>query len=195
MYTLYILSMTLNAQPSYTTGEIARICQVTKRTVIKWVDSGKLQGYIIPGSKHRRISAASLKAFLKSHHIPDYARVMRPRVLVVDDDADLQELLKDALRDQYDVDSAGTALEAASRLPVFQPDLILLDIRLPDLSGLQVCKHFQTYSKSRKVPILTMSAYGSEIDPEEVRRSGADAFLPKPLRMAELREKIQAMVV
>ncbi len=185
----------MKARASYTTGDVARICQVTKRTVIKWVDSGKLQGYTIPGSKHRRISEAALKSFLRNHQIPDYARVVRPRVLVVDDDVDLQELLKDALRDQYDVDSVGTALEAASRLPVFQPDLILLDIRLPDVSGLQVCRHFQTYSKSRKVPILTMSAYGSEIDPAEVRRSGADAFLPKPLRMADLRERLQAMVV
>jgi excisionase family DNA binding protein len=174
---------------------VARICQVTKRTVIKWVDTGKLQGYTIPGSRHRRISAESLKSFLRRHRIPDYVLFVRPRVLVVDDDADLQELLKDALRDQYDVDTAGTALEAASRLPVFQPDLILLDIRLPDVSGLEVCRHFQTYKRERKVPILTMSAYGGEIDPGEVRRCGADDFLPKPLGMAELRQRIRSMVV
>ena len=181
-------------QTSYTTGQVALICQVTKRTVIKWIDGGKLRGYTLPASRHRRVSAGSLQEFLKANHIPDYARVIRPRILIVDDDLDLLELLKDALHDRYDVDVASTALDAASRLAVFQPDVILLDIRLPDLSGLQVCRHFQGYKKSRNVPILTMSAYGGEIDPVEVRRCGADAFLPKPLRLMELKKRIEAMV-
>lgn len=187
--------MTSNARPtSYTTGEIAKLCQVTKRTVIKWIDGGKLRGYTIPGSKHRRVSAESLQRFMKANQIPGATAVVRPRILIVDDDLDLLELLKDALHDRYDVDVASTALDAASRLAVFQPDIILLDIRLPDLSGLQVCRHFQGYKKSRNVPILTMSAYGGEIDPLEVRRSGADAFLPKPLRLVELKQRIEAMV-
>ena len=187
--------MTSDARPtSYTTGEVARICQVTKRTVIKWIDGGKLTGYTLPGSKHRRVAAESLHRFMKDHQLPGFGRVVRPRVLIVDDDQDLLELLKDALHDRYDVDVASTALDAASRLTVFQPDVILLDIRLPDLSGLEVCRHFQGYKKSRNVPILTMSAYGGEIDPLEVRRSGADAFLPKPLRLVELKKRIEAMV-
>lgn len=184
----------IGRQASYTTGEVARVCGVTKRTVIQWVDSGKLKGYRIPGSRHRRVSAEALRTFLRTHKIPAYAEVARRRILIVDDDVDLQELLKDALRERYDIEVAGSALEAASRLPVFKPDLVLLDIRLPDLSGLEVCKHFQGYTRSRRVPILTMSAYGSELDPMEVRRSGADAFLPKPLRIPELRQRIEAMV-
>lgn len=184
----------LKPQASYTTGDVARICQVTKRTVIQWIDSGKLQGYRIPGSTHRRVSAEALRSFLRAHKIPDYAALVRRRILIVDDDVDLQELLKDAFRDRYDVEVAGSALEAASRLPVFQPDLILLDIRLPDVSGLEVCRHFQSYTRAHRVPILTMSAFGSEIDPQEVRRSGADAFLPKPLRISELQQRIASMV-
>ncbi len=181
-------------QRSYTTGEVARICQVTKRTVIKWIDGGRLKGYTLPGSRHRRVSADALQQFMRANRIPDYARVVRRRLLIVDDDLDLLELLKDAFHDRFDVDVASSALDAAARLSVFQPDVILLDIRLPDLSGLQVCRHFQGYKKSRNVPILTMSAYGGEIDPGEVRRSGADAFLPKPLRLADLKKRIEAMV-
>jgi two-component system response regulator VicR len=192
MYSLYMTNV--RRQPTYTTGEVARLCQVTKRTVIKWIDGGKLTGYTIPDSKHRRVTADSLQKFMRSNGIPDHAGVVRPRILIVDDDMDLLELLKDALHDEYDVDVASTALDAATRLTAFQPDVILLDIRLPDLSGLQVCRHFQSYKKSRKVPILTMSAYGGEIDPHEVRLSGADAFLPKPLRLAELKQRIHAMV-
>jgi two-component system response regulator VicR len=184
----------MKPQGSYTTGDVAGICNVTKRTVIQWIDSGKLKGYRIPGSTHRRVSDEALRDFLRLHKIPTTSLVVRPRILIVDDDVDLQELLKDALRERYDVEVVGSALEAASRLPVFKPDLVLLDIRLPDLSGLEVCRHFQDYKRSRNVPILTMSAFGSEIDPMEVRRSGADAFLPKPLRIADLQQRIEAMV-
>ena len=192
MYSLY---MTNDPRlTTYTTGEVARLCRVTKRTVIKWIDGGRLLGYTIPGSKHRRVAAESLQKFMRSSGIPSYDRVVRPRILIVDDDVDLLELLKDTLHDDYDVAVASTALDAAARLTSFQPDVILLEIRLPDLSGLQVCRHFQTYKKLRNVPILTMSAYGGEIDPVEVRLSGADAFLPKPLRLAELKKRIHAMV-
>ena len=184
----------IKQQTSYTTGDLARLCQVTKRTVIKWIDSGKLKGYTIPGSRHRRVSAESLRLFLRAHRMPDYAGLARRRILIVDDDLDLLELLQDALRDQYDVDVASSALEAASRLPLFRPDVILLDIRLPDLSGLEVCRHFQSYKSEHQAPILTMSAFGGEIDPAEVRRCGADAFLPKPLKMSELKKRIETMV-
>ena len=195
MYTLYSIYMVQNASPaSFTTGDVARICNVTKRTVIKWIDGGKLKGYRIPGSSHRRVSASSLREFLRVHRLPNYDTAVRRRVLIVDDDRDFQELLKDALRDRYDLDVASSALEAASRLPVFQPDLILLDIRLPDLSGIEVCRHFQAYRNERRAPILTMSAFGSELDPAEIRRSGADAFMPKPLKLAELKELIASMV-
>src|SRR5881394_1850210 len=107
MYSLYMTNE--RRQATYTTGEVARLCQVTKRTVIKWIDGGSLSGYTIPGSKHRRVSADSLQQFMRANGIPDSSRVVRPRILIVDDDADLLELLKDALHDEYDVDVASTA--------------------------------------------------------------------------------------
>lgn len=179
---------------SYTTGDVARLCRVTKRTVITWIDGGKLQGYRIPGSRHRRVTADALKEFLRRHKMPRLDVAVRPRILIVDDDRDFLEFLREALRDGYDIESAETALEAASRLPLFRPDMVLMDIRLPDLSGLEVCRHFQPYRKDHKAPILVMSAYGSQIDPAEVRRAGADGFLAKPLKVAELRKRIHSMV-
>jgi excisionase family DNA binding protein len=180
---------------AYTTGEVASICNVTKRTVIKWIDSGKLPGYLIPGSTHRRVGGDALAAFMHRHGIPDPSGALpRPRLFIVDDDRDFTDLLKIALRDQFDIEIAGSALEAASRIPLFRPNLILLDIRLPDLSGLDVCRHFQDYKRERNVPILCMSAYGHELDLAEIRRSGADEFLPKPLKLNDLKQRLRAMV-
>jgi excisionase family DNA binding protein len=53
-----------------TTGQIAKICNVANRTVAKWIDMGLLKGYVIPGSKHRRVVKADLAAFVKKHGIP-----------------------------------------------------------------------------------------------------------------------------
>ncbi|HZN62370.1 MAG TPA: response regulator [Planctomycetota bacterium] len=180
----------------YTTGEIARLCQVTKRTVITWIDSGKLKGFRLPGGSHRRVAAADVAAFMKGSGIPDLERHMpRRRILVVDDDADFAGLLEDALQDRYDVVTAPTALEAASRLAEFQPDLVLLDVRLPDVNGLDVCRHFLDRRGDGRAPaIFVMSAYGREIGPAALRRSGADAFLSKPVRIADLRKRIRGRV-
>jgi two-component system, OmpR family, response regulator len=179
----------------YTTGQVARMCGVTKRSVIKWIDSGKLKGYTIPGSKHRRVSRADLLSFMGAHGIPNYPlMVPRRRILIVDDDADFAELLRDALRDQYDIEVAPTALEAAAKVSVFQPDILLVDVRLPDVNGLELCRQMQALAPACTAPILAMSAYGSEVDLKEVRRSGAVDFLPKPVKIGELKTRIQTMV-
>lgn len=187
--------MSTQRRSFHTTGEIARLCQVTKRTVIKWIDGKRLKGFRIPGSSHRRVASPDLAAFMKRHGIPDLERLLpRRRILVVDDDADFAELLRDALQDRYDIATAGTALEAASSLHEFEPDLVLLDVRLPDVSGLEVCRHFQAYRKSRRLAIVVMSAYGRELDRAAIRRSGADEFLSKPVKLADLRKRIRRMV-
>jgi excisionase family DNA binding protein len=194
-YTLY--TMPTRAERSfYTTGEIARLCQVTKRTVITWIDSGKLKGYRMPGGGHRRVAAADLLAFMKGHGIPDLERHLpRRRVLVVDDDPDFAGLLEEALRDRYDVATAATALDAATRAAEFRPDVVLLDVRLPDVSGLEVCRHFRERRGDVASPaIFVMSAYGHDIGKSELKRSGADAFFPKPVRIADLRKRIRGHV-
>lgn len=179
----------------YTTGEVARVCHVTRRTVIKWIDSGRLHGYRIPGSRHRRVGARDLADFMRRYGVPGHEHVgPRRRILIIDDDQDFVALLRDALHDHYTVDHAGSALEAAARLPVFEPDLILVDIRLPDLSGMDVCRHVRDTGRDRRTPILAMSAYGHEIDVRQVRSSGADGFIPKPVKLADLRRRIRAMV-
>lgn len=179
----------------YTTGDIARLCHVTKRTVIKWIDQGRLRGFRIPGSTHRRVAAADLAAFLKKHRLPEFEKLRpRGRILIVDDDPDFAELLVDALSETYDVQVARSALDAAGRLPAFGPDLVLLDVRLPDVSGLDVCRHFQPWRRAGRGRIVVMSAYGAELDLAEVRRSGADDFMAKPVRLADLRRRVKALV-
>lgn len=60
----------MNPRDIFTTTEVARFCDVSPRTVCKWVDAGRLPGYRVPGSQHRRIPRESLITFMKEHNIP-----------------------------------------------------------------------------------------------------------------------------
>ena len=79
--------MTMFDKDVFTTGEVAKICNVAARTVSKWFDSGQLHGYRIPGSKDRRIPVANLMQFMKAHGIPfDGLMSGATRVLICDGD-------------------------------------------------------------------------------------------------------------
>ena len=91
-----------------TTGEVARICNVAARTVSKWIDAGRLEGYRIPGSRDRRVHVAALEAFVAAHGIPvtgnALATANATRILVVDADrkvaSEPDEVIKPAARVQ-----------------------------------------------------------------------------------------------
>jgi excisionase family DNA binding protein len=195
LYTLYTMAKR-ERKSLYTTGEIAALCQVTKRTVITWIDSGKLKAHRLPGGRHRRVAAQDIAEFMKGYGIPDLERLFpRRRILVVDDDPDFAALLEDALRDRYEVAVAGSALEAATRMGEFHPDLVLLDVRLPDVNGLEACRHFLARNVAGSRPVVfVMSAYGREIGRDDLARSGADHFFPKPIEIADLRRRIRGRV-
>jgi excisionase family DNA binding protein len=115
-----------------TTGEVARICNVAARTVSKWVDSGRLEGYRIPGSKDRRIHVTALEQFMRSHGIPFRGcatGAARTRILVVDADRTAAVTLKDVLEGMgtCDVSVAHDVLSAGFECGRATPDVIVFD--------------------------------------------------------------------
>ena len=110
------------------------------------------------------------------------------RVLVVDDDRVIQQLLEVNLElEGYQV--AGTAsdgreaIELAGRL---KPDLILLDIMMPKMDGLEVCRHLKSDPALAKIPVVLLSARAQDMDIREGLEIGADAYLTKPFDPVEL---------
>ena len=99
----------------FTTGEVAQICRVSQQTVIRCFDSGRLQGFRVPGSRFRRIPRSSLVTFMKSNQIPlDKLETGRKRVLVVDDDEAIVEMFTELLarHGQFEVKTARTGYDA-----------------------------------------------------------------------------------
>lgn len=115
-----------------------------------------------------------------------------PKVLVVEDEKSFVEALKVGLdREGFDVKVAEDGLMALNLFRTFKPDLILLDVMLPRISGLDVCKEIRTESK---VPIIMVTAKGEEIDTVVGLEVGADDYVTKPYRLREVVARMRSLL-
>ena len=116
---------------------------------------------------------------------------MARTILVVEDDATLRETLVDALEvEGFRVVAAGDGREALVRLRADKPDLVLLDLMLPELSGIEVCRIIRAESG---VPIVMLTAKDSELDKVVGLELGADDYVTKPFSLRELSARIRAL--
>jgi two-component system phosphate regulon response regulator PhoB len=117
------------------------------------------------------------------------------RILVVEDEEDLQEVLSYNLRQAgHEVTIVGTGQAGLERIGVETPDLVLLDLMLPDMSGTDVCRAFKSDPATRHVPVVMLTAKGEEIDRVVGFELGADDYVVKPYSMRELTLRLQAIL-
>ena len=116
------------------------------------------------------------------------------RVLIVDDDPDIQKLVSYNL-DQagFRVSTAATGLAALESVQEQAPDLIILDIMLPDLDGLEVCRKLRQHDKSRRIPIIMLTARTQEVDRVVGFELGADDYVMKPFSPRELVLRVKSI--
>lgn len=113
----------------------------------------------------------------------------RARILLVDDETAIQRAIGPLLRSRgYEVDVVGTGTEALKMVADRAPDLIVLDLGLPDLEGTEVCRRVRAESK---VPIVVLSARGAEADKVNALDLGADDYVTKPFGPEELLARIR----
>jgi DNA-binding response OmpR family regulator len=114
-----------------------------------------------------------------------------PRILLVDDEQPIQTLLSFPLqRDGYEVVQASDGREALTRFGEQQFDLVVLDLMLPKMDGLEVCKRLR--AKGSTVPIIMLTAKSEEIDKVLGLELGADDYITKPFSMREFRSRVKA---
>ena len=112
-------------------------------------------------------------------------------ILIIEDEEDMRFVLSDnLLAEGYDVEAVATGREGAARALAGEFSLILLDLMLPDLSGLEVCKMIR--AQNRTTPIIILTAKGEEIDKVVGLEVGADDYVTKPFGMRELLARIKA---
>src|SRR3954471_4024874 len=120
----------------------------------------------------------------------------KPHVLIVEDEQDIAGLIKHTLErggsaDAEIVGSGDAALKAVAARP---PDLVILDLNLPVLNGLEVCRILRSRSDARHMPIIMLTAKTSEADRVQGLELGADDYVTKPFSLRELNARVKAVL-
>ena len=117
---------------------------------------------------------------------------MNNKILVIDDDVILQQNLAEILRSLgYEVEVAGKAIDGLQKAYSSKPDLIILDVMLPGMDGWEICKRFREMTD---IPILFLTALGSEDDVVKGLELGGDDYLVKPVTMKVLEARVKALL-
>ena len=179
----------------FTTGEVAKLCHVTIRTVIRWFETGELKGYRIPASRDRRIPRERLLEFMRTHDLPLgllERKGSRRRVLIVDDEVSILAMLKEFFDSLglMEIETAGNGYEAGTKTISFKPDLLLIDYNLGDLTGLDVARTVRAHPDLKGLKILCMSGYLKDSEVEGVLAAGVDDFIRKPMDLQDLRGRV-----
>ena len=117
------------------------------------------------------------------------------RILIADDTLQAAELLEAYLSGpEYDLQFAGDGEQTLSMVAAQQPDLLLLDVMMPRLSGFEVCKRLRADPATRGIPILMITALDQPLDVERAVEAGTDDFLSKPISKAELLHRVHSLL-
>lgn len=172
-----------------TSGEIASYCDVNLRTVIRWIESGKLKGFKLPGRGNNRILVEDFIEFLERHDmpIPDALRgIASPSILIVDDEMPVaKSIQRVARRAGFDSYIATGGFQAGIMLSQYEPKVMTLDISMPGMDGYSVIEFTREQSKYKDLKIIVISAL-DDISLERALEIGADATLQKPFSNHDL---------
>ena len=117
------------------------------------------------------------------------------RILIADDNQPNRELLEAYLAEvACDVEHAADGQDTLNKVQTFKPDLILLDVMMPKLSGFEVCQQLKADAATRKIMVLMVTALNEAGDIERAVQAGTDDFLSKPVNKVELLKRVENML-
>ena len=178
-----------------TVYQASKYCSVSPKTISNWIDEGHIVAFRTVGG-HRRVKKQDLDAFLRLRGMPiptEFRYEERKKILVVDDDKLIVETIVAALEEEpynYEIISASDGFEAGLQVSHFKPDLLILDIMMPDIDGFEVCKKIKQDAATNHIKIMVLSAYMDEDNFEIMKEKGADVCFSKPLPLEKLKKEI-----
>lgn len=177
---------------SFSTGDIARFCQVTPATVVNWIKAGKLDVYVTPGGQYRMDSDEFVK-FMQANRLPlpeDLQPSNERRVLLIDNDPEVLERATQAIAQRLPaviLDESDNGFDGLIKLGGLKPHALVLDLELPGIDVAAICRHVRQNQDTRNMFVVVVAS--DNLDPEvlrRVRRVGIDATLARPLALDEL---------
>jgi excisionase family DNA binding protein len=166
-----------------TLGQAAKFLGVAQSTIRKWSDQGRVPAFYTPGG-HRRYRRNDLETFLERSG-PGGATKAGPLILLVDDDERVRELVRVNLEfEGYTVREAGSAEDGLAAIDDARPDLILLDVMMPQVDGWEMLRRVQERHGMGAIPVVMFS--GQVDTQEQARERGAQGFVGKPFDLQQL---------
>ncbi len=193
-----------NKRDIFTANQAGKYCRVSPQTIVNWIEAGKLKAYKTLGG-HRRIIKSDLDAFLKKHKMPafdispggDEKDEKMKKILVVDDDQVIVDTITTSLEEDehnYQVISAADGFEGGVQVDHFKPDLLILDIMMPDINGYEFCRELKSSKETEHIKIIVLSGYLDEDSYKKMREYGADLCFSKPLPLTKLKGEISRIL-
>lgn len=179
-----------------TTGEAAKYCGVTFRTIIRWIERGRLKAYKLPGRGDHRIKAEDFVCFLRENEMPIPKELENGNriILVIEDQPEMASAIRRVLtRAGYTVEVASDGFIAGALLSRITPSLITLDLKMPGIDGYQVLTYIREHEEHALAKVLVISAEPPE-GLEKAKKAGANDILAKPFENGELLEKVEQLI-
>jgi len=178
-------------------NEVAELLMVSPVTVRQWAQKGMLDAMLTAGG-HRRFTIEEVERFAKERGLT----LFRPenealRVLIVDDNEQFVNTLKEVLQsidDEIAVATAKDGFSAGSKIHSFNPDVILLDVRMPGVDGIEVCRFIKETPATRSIRVIGMTGYPGNGVVEAVVEAGAEKCLAKPFGASEIADALNLTV-
>ncbi len=184
-------------RPFLSTQEAARLCQVDRRTMLRWLDSGLIHHHLTGGG-WRRIQRSDLLAFMRERGMPIPADLDGgpPRIAIIDDDKNFTAGLKRFFEGELpeaDVRVANDGFAGGLLVMSFRPDLVVLDIVMPGIGGLEVCRRIREQSILDDSAIVVVSGHLAPTWKVRLEALGASRCMHKPLSPDDLQVLIDQL--
>ncbi|MFH1070561.1 MAG: response regulator [Candidatus Glassbacteria bacterium] len=184
-----------------TTTDVARYCGVSHVHVNRWIKKGRLKCFRYPRGRYK-ITKEDFKDFLKRNNIPInesfFERKGRIKILIGEDNPEFAQGLKELLQGEYPeykIEVVNDGYEVLLKMGEFRPDLLILDIRMPKIDGLEVCRRLKADSSAfTNTKIIAMTAHYATYSKADVLNTGADGYLIKPFKTDELLKSIDELI-
>ena len=178
----------------FSTFQAAKICHVAPVTIIRWIEAGRLESYKTPGG-HRRIREKDLVKFIEENGLPRYTAggISTPRVLVVDDEMVVRRFIQKSLEEsvlECICEFSNDGIDALMKLGIFQPHVMVLDVNIPWVDGLEICRRIRSNENTRQIKIIVITGFLNDDDRDEILAAGADHLLFKPFDEGQLLDMV-----
>lgn len=181
--------------------EVANICGVVNQTAINWIKNDYLKAFTTPGGQYR-VYADDLLAFLEERNmrIPRELETLLDEVkdssfLIIDDDKDLNNLLAQKLAKQFpdfSMDQAFDGFEAGTLLARKKPAVVILDVNLPGVNGVTICRNIKTDPNLGKPVVMAVSGASDPQVKQTLLQEGAEGYFTKPVAFEDLVDAIES---